>query len=373
MGGSLLLQSFLSTLGVPMGFRPEGAIVARTYFDDARYPDPVKRAATQKEILARLTALPGVTTTAAASHLPLSDDRQIGFRLEHAAEDDYHWAENSLVSPGYFQTMGIRLVRGRDFAAQDSPQALNVAVVNEAFVRQHLPGVEPIGQRFHWGGRGIFSIVGVVADVHISALDADPQPTIYYSMFQIESGASARTAFVLRLARPEMAASPSLFQAISQQVWSLDKSLPFYGTTTLEALVAESVAQRRFSMSLMLGFAAVALLLAVIGLFGVVSFIVAQRTKELAVRIALGAERAGIGWLVLSHAGMLAVAGCTIGLLLFALSSPLFLANLFHVSRFDPPTMLSVSALLLGVAMLAGYWPARRAMRVDPMVALRYE
>jgi predicted permease len=373
IGGSLLLQSFMRLLEVPMGFRPEGAIVARTFFDRARYPDLLKRAAVQKEILSRLAALPGVTGAAAASHLPLSDIRQIGFLLENAAANDFHWAQNSLVSTGYFQAMGIALLRGRDFSEGDEKDSPYVAVVNEAFARQYLPGRDPLGQRFFWGGRIVFTIVGVTADVHISALDADPPPMIYNSMFQVQSGASSRTAVVLRLANSEKSIPQGMFQAIQKQVWSLDKDLPLYGATTLDALVAESVAQRRFTMFLMMGFATIALLLAVFGLFGVVSHLVAQRTKELAVRMALGADRVRIGWMVLKQGALLGLAGCGIGLGLFVLSAPLFVASLYHISRFDALTLTAVPALLLAVAVLAAYWPARRAMRVDPMVALRYE
>jgi hypothetical protein len=137
--GSLLVQSFVHILNVPLGLQPEGAFVVRTIFDNARYPDSQKRGATQKELIERLSHLPGASSAAAASHLPLSDERQIGFRLEHAAADDFHWVANSLVSPGYFQTMGIPLLRGRDFTTDDRRDAISVAVVNEAFARQFFP------------------------------------------------------------------------------------------------------------------------------------------------------------------------------------------------------------------------------------------
>jgi predicted permease len=372
IGGSLLLQSFARLLNVPLGFRPDGVVVARTLFDWGRYPDLLKREAVQKELLTHLATLPGVTAAAAASHLPLSDARQIGFRLEHAAEDDYHWAENSMVTPGYFGAMGIRLLRGRDFIAQDGRQSANVAIVNEAFARENFTGRDPIGQRFYWGGRSIFTIVGVASDVRISALDADPQPMIYYSMFQVENGAGAM-AFVLRVARERENAQQGMLRAIQQQLWAIDKQLPLYGTTTLNTLLTESVAQRRFAMLLLSGFAAVALLLASVGLFGVVSYVVSQRRRELAMRMALGADSVRIGRLVLKQAAQLAFAGCAIGLGLFSLSSSLFAASLYNTKRFDPLTLTAVSLLLFSVAMFAAYWPARRAMRMEPLVILRYE
>ena len=371
--GSLVVQSFVHILNVPLGLQPEGAFVVRTIFDNARYPDSQKRGATQKELIERLSHLPGVSSAAAASHLPLSDERQIGFRLEHAAADDFHWAANSLVSPGYFQTMGIPLLRGRDFTTDDRRDAISVAVVNEAFARQFFPRQNPLGQRFHWGDRALFTIVGVVTDVRISALDVDPPPMIYNSMFQVQSGASSRTAFVLRTNSSGANPQQDIFRAVQEQVWSIDKGLPLYNTTTLSALISQSVAQRRFTTLLMSGFAAIAALLAMIGLFGVVSFLVAERTREMAVRVALGADRARICWLVLRQGATLGLTGCLLGLALFAATARLFFTGLYQTSAFDPLTLFLVPVVLLAVTVLAVYLPARRAMRVDPMVALRYE
>ncbi|MGA2430034.1 MAG: ABC transporter permease [Candidatus Acidiferrum sp.] len=373
IGGGLLLQSFRRLLEVPMGFRANGAVIVRTLFDRERYSDPLKREAVQKEILFRLRALPRVSEVAAASHLPLSDIRQIGFRSEFAAADDYHWAENSLVSPGYFAAMGTPLLHGRDFSENDGRNAPRVAIVNETLARAYYPGRDSVGEHFYWGDRGIFTIIGVAADVHISALDADPPPMIYNPMFQVESGASDRSAFILRLVNSGESAAQGIFPAVRQRIWSLDKDLPLYGETTLNGLVSASVAQRRFTMLLMIGFAAISLLLAVVGLFGVISYLVAQRTRELAIRMALGADRTRVGWMILRQATALGLVGCVIGVGLFVLTSPLFAADLYHVHRFDPLTMSAMPALLLAVVILAAYVPARRATRVDPLVALRYE
>ncbi len=369
IAGGLLLRSFVRLLDSPFGFDPKGVFVVRTLFDRARYPDPMKRQAAQKELLDRLSHLPGVTAVATASHLPLSDVRQIGFRLEHAPADDYHWAENSLVSPGYFRSMGISLLEGRDFTEQDRPDTPNVAIISEKLAREYFPGRSAIGERFQWGDRAFFTITGVAADVHISALDADPPPMIYTSMFQVESGASGRTAFVLRSKDQD----EGLFQEVQQQVWAVDKDLPIYNTTTLSKLVSESLAQRRFTVLLLGSFAVVAMLLAAIGLFGVISYLVAERTREFGVRMALGADRTSIYWQVLKRAALLAAGGCGIGLLLSVFASRLLQASLYQVSRFDWPTLVFVPFLLLSVALFAAYWPARRATKVDPVVALRYE
>jgi putative ABC transport system permease protein len=371
-GGSLLVRSFVQVLNVPLGFHPEGTFIVRTLFDRARYPDPVKREVMQKELLDRLSHLQGVQLVAAASHLPLSDTRQIGFRLEHAAPDDFHWAENSLVSPGYFRAMGIPILRGREFTAQDRRDSPLAAVISETLARQYFPGQDPMGQRFHWGARDLFTIVGIAGNVHISALDRDPPPMIYNSMFQVQSGASERTALLLRL-DPARQHDQSLSIEIRQQAWSLDRDLPIYNFTTLETLISESVAQRHFTTILILSFALIALALSLVGLFGVISFLVAQRQRELAIRMALGADRVGVCWMVMKRGAALALAGCAIGLALFPLGARLIRATLYQTSPHDPATLLLVSALLLGVALLASYFPARRATKVDPMVALRYE
>jgi predicted permease len=368
ISGGLLGRSFVRLLNSPFGFDPSGTFVVRTLFDRSRYPDPIKRNAVQKQLLQDLQRLPGVTAAAAASHLPLSDARQIGFRLERAAADDYHWAENSLISPGYFRAMGISLLKGRDVSEQDVPSAPNVAIISETMARKFLPGQDPIGQRFQWGNRD-YMVIGVAADVHISALDADPQPMIYYSMFQVEMGNSGRTAFVLR----SNAGAEGLFSEVQKQIWTADKDLPLYHTSTLATLVSESLAQRRFTLLLLGSFAGIALTLAAIGLFGVISQLVADRTREFGVRMALGANRSSIYWQVLRRAAQLGIGGCILGLLLSALATQLLASSLYHVSRFDLPTMLLVPLLLLGVALFAAYWPARWATQVDPMVALRYE
>jgi predicted permease len=369
VSGGLLLKSFVRLLNSPTGFDPRGVFVVRTLFDRGRYPDSPKRAAVQKQVLDGLAQIPGVTTVAAASHLPLSDERQIGFRLEHAAADDYHWAQNSLISPGYFRAMGISLLQGRDFAEQDLPTSTSVAIVNETFAREYFPGQGAIGQRFQWGDRETFTVIGVAADVRISSLDADPPPMIYQSMFQVESGASSRTAFALRTA----AGTQGVFDAVQPKVWAADKDLPLYDSTTLSDLVSQSAARQRFTAFLLASFALIALLLAAIGLFGVISYLVAERTREFGVRLALGADRTNIYMHVMKYAAGMAVAGCMLGLLVSLLVSRTLQANLYQVSRIDLSTFVLVPVVLLAVALFAAYWPARRATKVDPMVALRYE
>jgi len=367
--GGLLLKSLVRLLHSPFGFNPDHTFVVRTIFDQGRYPDPVRRIAVQKQLLDALGHLPGVTAVAEASHLPLSDSRQVGFRLENATADAFHWAENSLISPGYFDAMGITLRKGRGFTEQDSRGSVHVAVISENMAKQYFPGQDPIGQRFYWGDRAPFTIIGVAADVHISALDADPPPMIYYSIFQVESAVAGHTAFIVR----GPAETEGLFDAVERQVWSVDKDLPVYQSTTLTALVSESIAERRFTVLLLGTFAVLALLLAAIGLFGVVSYVVAERTREFGIRMALGAGRKTIYRQVLVQATGLSLSGCVIGLLLVPVAARGLRSSMYGVSSFDPMTMLVVLFLLIGVALFAASWPAHRAAKVDPMVALRYE
>lgn len=373
VSGLLLVRSFVRLLNVPLGFNPDRAVVVRTIFDQARYPDHAKRQAAQVEVLERLAQLPGVASVTAASHLPLGQTRQIGFRLETAEPNDFHWAENSLVAPGYFRTMGIPILRGREFSVDDNEHAPFTAVVSSALARQYFPGEDPIGRRFLWGGRAAFTIIGIAADVRISSLDAEPPPMIYNSMFQVESGASSRAAFIMRLQGGGRDDTQDLIRESRAQIWSVDKDLPVYDASTLDQLVSESAAQRRFTTQLMAAFTVLALILAAIGLFGVMSCRVGEKTRELALRMALGASPTQILGLVLRRAAALALIGCAAGLALSFLSSRFLLPSLFQTAPMDPYVLGVSLAVLLCVTFAASYGPARLAMRTDPMVALRYE
>jgi predicted permease len=366
--GGLLLRSFMRLLDSPFGFDPKNAFVVRTIFDRGRYPEAAKRTAVQKELLDRLSHLPGITAIAEASHLPLSDTRQIGFRLEHSAPNDFHWVENSLISPGYFRAMGITLRQGRDFIDQDRPNSQSVVIISQAFARQYFPHQDPIGKRLLWGDPPGFTVIGIAADVHNSALDADPPPMTYFSMFQVERETS-KTAFILR----GKSAGPELLPEIRKQISSLDKELPLYDTTTLQSFVSESLTQRHFTILLLGSFALIALVLAAIGVFGVNSYIAAQRSREFGVRVALGADRASIAWLVLRRGAAIAVAGCACGLILSIFASRLLLASLYRTSQYDPMTLCLVPTILFVVVLLAAWLPARQAAKVDPMQALRGE
>ncbi len=369
VGAGLLLNSFIRVLQVPPGFNPSGVLIARTQFDDTRYPKAEVCAAAEREIIARLRRLPGVRSAAFVTNLPLADPRGIGFRIDGGPANEFHNADNALVSEDYFQAMGIPLLRGRGFREQDTVSTPLAAVINQTLARTYFSGTDPIGKRLLWGDRTPFTIVGVVGDVKFSALDSDVAPMIYMSNFQVSSGVSRHAVFVVRTAGD----SASLASAASRTIWSVDKDLPVFGVTTMDDVLAASVAQRRFSMSLLGAFAGLALLMAAIGLYGVLSYSVGQRMHEMGLRLALGANTSDLMRLVVGQGIRVALAGVAIGLLASLAATRLLAGMLFGVSPLDPLTFAAVVAVLVAAAALASFVPARRATRVDPMVALRYE
>jgi predicted permease len=369
VAAGLLVNSFIRVLRVPPGFNPSGVLIARTQFDAARYPKAELCGVAEKEIIARLRRLPGVESAGFVTNLPLADPRGIGFRIEGGPANEFHNADNALVSEDYFQAMGIPLLRGRGFREQDTASTPLVAVVNQTLARTYFSGTDSIGKRLLWGDRTPFTIVGIVADVKFSALDADVAPMIYMSNFQVASGVSRHAVFVVRTAGDPA----SLASAASRTIWSVDKDLPVFGVTTMNDVLASSVAQRRFSMSLLGGFAVLALLMAAIGLYGVLSYSVSQRMHEMGLRMALGANARDLMRLVVGQGIRVAMAGVAAGLLASFAATRLLSGMLFGVSPLDPFTFATVAGVLVAAALLASFVPARRATRVDPMVALRYE
>jgi len=367
VGAGLLINSFVRLLRVPPGFNPEGVVVARTAF---AYPGIEQRKAAQKQILERLAALPGVQAASVTTHLPLAGDRSIGFVIEGKATM-VNTAYNALVSDDYFRALGIQLQTGRTFTREDGEGTTPVVVINETMARRFWPAGDAIGKRVKWGGwpgDQWLSIIGIVADVKVSSLEAEVNPAIYMPLFQIPRAWSA-VAYVVRAAGDPTALIPSL----RREITAVDAELPVYNIRTMEQVLAESVTQRRFSMLLLGLFAAVALLLAAIGLYGVMSYSVTQRTQEIGIRMALGANTRDVLKLVVGQGMLLALIGVMIGLgLAFGLTR--FLTGLlFGVSPTDPLTFAVIALLLTVVALVACSLPARRAMKVDPMIALRYE
>jgi predicted permease len=367
-GAGLLINSFVHVLQAQPGFNPNGVLMARTTFVRNRYPDPRQRRKAQQEILANLKHLPGMQTVGLSVTVPLRDDRSIGFRIEGRDANVFHQAKNDLVSNEYFDAMGIPMLQGRTFTDQDQPDSPLVAIVNQKLAREFWPGESAMGKRLLWGDR-LFTVIGVAGDVRLSGLDADPESTIYMSTFQVESGMSFQAVFAIRT----LGDPGALVSSVRNVIWSSDKDLPFYDVMPMTAVVAESLAQRRFTMSLLVSFAAIALVMAAIGLYGVVSYSVVQRTRELGIRIALGATSQRIVFMVLRESSMLVLAGIGCGLAAAAALTRFMSSLLFGVKPRDPMTFAAAAFVLGLVALAAGYLPALRATKVDPMIALRQE
>ncbi|MDQ5837189.1 MAG: ABC transporter permease [Acidobacteriota bacterium] len=371
VGAGLLVNSLVRLLRVPPGFDPAGVVVARTTMPGTRYPKPEQSKEAYRRMLERLASEPGVRAVAVASNLPLADRRSIGFRVEGMAESSENSAYNAMVSEDYFRAMNIPVLKGRAFDAGDREGALPVVVVSETFARRFCPGGDAVGRRLAWGGwpgADWLTIVGVVADVKDSTLEAEDAPAIYMPIFQLPY-ARPNVVFLARTSGD----AGELAAAMRREIRAVDEELPVYDVRPMTELVASSLAQRRFSTWALAVFAAAALLLAGVGLYGVISYSVTQRTYEIGVRVALGARAGDIRKLVVRQGLALAGAGVLLGLFAALALTRVLAGLLYGVSAADPLTFAGVALLLLAVAFAACLVPARRATRVDPMVALRHE
>jgi putative ABC transport system permease protein len=370
IGAGLLIASFARLLRVSPGFNPEGVVIARTSMPSSRYPKVELGKAMYRRVLDGIAGFPGVEAASVASNLPLADDWTIGFRREGEDQNTYHSAGNTWVSNEYFRAMGIQVLAGRGFTDDDREGATPVIVINQAFARTIWPGEDPIGKRVRWGGWGVEwqTVVGVVADVRASSLEKEPPPASYMPIFQA-SRTRRNVVFIARTSGDPAA----LIAAMRDRIRAVDQELPVYEIRTMNSVIAETVHQRRFAMLLISIFAWVSLLLSSVGLYAVMSNLVAQRTRELGIRVALGARGSDLLKLVARQGAILTLGGIVLGLLCsFALTRTLT-SMLFEVSPTEPAVFIIVPLLLTGVALGACFVPARRAMKVDPMVALRHE
>jgi len=370
IGSTLLLRSFLHLIQVPLGFNPEHVLIVRTDFNRQRYASADRRHQAEHEIERRLSSLPGVTAAAVTTHVPLADERRIGFVVDGRPPDEFHWADNALVSAGYFHVMGIPLLSGRTFSLQDTSESPLVAIVNQHMARQYWPNEDPLGKGFKWGGRHL-TVVGVVADTHVGALDKPVEPAIYNSVYQIESGATTSGVFVIRTSA--LADPMRLAKTAQNVIWSVDRGLPKLGFSTLHQVVSASLALRRSLLELAAGFTGLALLLSLIGVYGVLSNAVIQRVQEIGVRMALGAEPGNITSLIVGEGVRLTAWGIVIGLIGGVIAGRLIATLLFDVRALDPISLASGVTMILVASLLASYLPARRASRLDPLVALHDE
>ncbi len=373
VGAGLLIQSFWNLLNVSPGFEPRRVLAADVVTLNQKYPEAAQQANFFREVLDGVAALPGVEAVGAIYPLPFGGSFEAyTFQIEGrppAAPNEAPVADFRVVTSDYFRAMSIPLARGRAFDERDGKDAPPVVIINESFARQHFAGEDPLGKRITFGSSGnpTREIVGVVGDVRHAGLDEATNPEYYVSYLQ---NPISRMTVVTRAASSDPAAlAPSIRGAIRQ----VNSGQPVYNVRTMDQLLAQSLARRRFNMILLGVFAGLALALAAIGLYGVMSYTVAQRTHEIGIRLALGAQKGDVLRLVVGQGLLLAVVGVGLGLAVAFAATRLLATLLYGVSATSVTVFASVSLLLLLVALLACYVPARRATRVDPMIALRYE
>src|SRR4029077_8793986 len=387
ISAGLLLRSFWDLLNVRLGFSPQNMIAVRTRLPAPNFPqnDLYATAAQEtpflREVLRRARTLPGVQEVAVGdtASVPLDQSLRelkvisegqffLTFEGRDFQSDQPAAVERSSVTPNYFHLLGIPLLRGRFLGESDDDKAPQVAVINEGFARTYWPNQDPLGRRLKRNRADApwITVVGVIANARTESLAQAEVPQIYLSLYQ---SASRRLAIFLR-GHMDAAAIP---EQVREQVQSVDPTLPISGSQTLNETVSASLSERRFSMEMVGLFALTALLLAGIGVYGVLSYLVSERTHEIGIRIALGAESGSILRMVLRQGLRLAITGAAVGLVAALIVSQLMAGLLYGVRPTDPLTFAGVAALLIGVALLACYIPARRALRVDPLAALRHE
>jgi putative ABC transport system permease protein len=375
VGAGLLMKSLVTMLRVDPGFDARNLLTLRVALPPARYQDNERAARFYAELQRRVASLPGVGGVAESSNLPLAGEGGTGTpQVVGRSQSEGESGESHMrtVSANYFEVMGIPVVKGRAFNERDATEAPGVLLVNQTFAERVFPGEDPVGRRvtFKWTAeQPPFEIVGVVGDEKVTSLDARTTPVIYFHEQQSPDGAA------VLLVRASGAAPESLTPAVREAVRDLDAEVPVFSAQTLGQVVEGSRAtfMRRYPAYLTGVFACLALLLALVGIYGVISYSVAQRTREIAVRVALGARGRDVLRLVLRHGMLLALAGVVVGTAGALALTRLMSRLLFGVSAADPAVYGLVALLLLAVALLACLAPARRATKIEPVAALRYE
>jgi predicted permease len=372
IGAGLMIKSFLRLLGVEKGFQPENVLTIRVRPNDSKYPRGSQQRLTYcRELVERLQVLPGVQSAAFTSWLPLTG---LGGRASLKIEGRPPWergqvpiVEISTVSHDYFRTLGMQMRAGRVFNEADRADAPLVVIINETLAKRFFTGEDPLGKRLDsfkpkspWA-----VIVGVVADVKHLGPDKEVRPELYFPDSQTGLYTDPVLAVRTTIEPARMAAD------VRREVAAGDPDQPVYEVMTMEQRLANSIALRRNSMLLFAIFAAMALIIAAIGIYGVISYSVSQRTREIGIRMALGAERRDVLKLVLKQGLKLISAGVTIGLIASLGLTRVMKNLLFEVSATDPPTFVVIALILTIIALLACWVPARRATKVDPVVALR--
>jgi putative ABC transport system permease protein len=369
-GAGLLLRSLAALENVNPGFQPDGVVTAGVTLPRTQYADPAKQAAFYRAVVDSLSNLPGVTAAAAGEPIPFTGNNSASFQIEDkptVLSDPGPHGDLSFVSPDYFTALRISVRAGRVFTSQDTSSTMPVAVIDETLARQYWPGEDPVGKRIRQGRQEWVTIVGIVG--HVKAYDLsgeDVKGRYYFSLYQ-------RPIFLTRFVIRSSADPARLTAGIRAAVQAIDPAQPVSEVRAMSDTVAASLAPRRFVVTLLGVFAGLALLMAALGLYGVIGYSVSQRTPEIGIRMALGARPVEVVGLVLKQGLRLTMMGATAGLVGSLAMAAVLRGQLFHVSPFDPFTFLIAAAVLIAASALASYLPALRAARVDPTVALRYE
>ena len=371
VSAGLMIKSLLRLTEVKLGFDPEDVLTMHMSLPQSKYAKRDQQAAFSRELLQRVGRLPGVESAGTVSPIPLIGASAADFYIEGRASAAPNQGYNTnihLCSPDYFRTMKIPLLKGRYFDERDVAQSQSVVIINETFASGLWPDEEAVGKRVSFSGPdGPWSIiVGVVGDTRHLRLDAEAGLEMYrpYSQTAIP--------YIALVVRSDLD-SATVADSIKSEVHGLDSTLPVYGIRPMQQIISQSLAPRRFQMILLGSFAGIALILAAIGIYGVMSYSVTQRMHEIGVRMALGAQSLDVLKLVVGQGMRLVTAGVAAGLITAFALTRLIESLLFGVSPADPETFILIALLLMGVALLACYLPARRATKVDQMIVLRYE
>jgi predicted permease len=364
-----MFRSFLRVQAVQPGFRSDPVLVFDVQLPDARYPAEASQVMFFRQLIARLEALPGVRNAGAISYLPLGGGENMGdFTIEGEPPvnpGNEPRAERRWVTPGYFAAMGIPIRQGRVFQPTDTADQPKVIVINDTLAGRFFDSRDPVGQRLSVGGAWR-TVVGVVSDVKSGSLESDVRPQVYLPHAQWAWGQ-------MTVALHSEGDPLALVSSVRSELKALDALLPAAKMRTMKQVVSNAASARRFNMALLAFFAVTALLLTMMGIYGVVAFLVGRRRREIGIRMALGARRADVLRLVLQQGMKPVVFGSVVGLVGSLVASRLVASQLYGVSSSDPMTLTGIIVLLLAAALLACWLPARRATKVDPMEALRYE
>ena len=365
-GSGLLLRSFARLSGVELGFATERVLTLNINLPSARYPTAESRLRFFEDLVARVETLQGVEAAGFANRFPMRGGWSGSISLD--VSNTPVEVDLQAVSPTYFTTLGIPLVRGRGFEVTDRAGSTPVALVNTAFATKYFSGRDVIGQQIRRGAQSrAVTIVGLVGDVRRAGKAAPLQPGLYFAAAQAELYPVPLADFAIRAAGDPH----ELISAVRAAVLAIDPNQPIGNVRTLDEVISDSIAGRRFEMILIVLFATVALALTVVGIHGVVSYSVSQRVAEFGVRAALGASRADILGIVVRQAGVLVVLGLGFGLAASLALSRTLTSLLFEIPSYDPVTFVAVAAVSAIVAMISSYLPARRAAAIEPIVALR--